>query len=142
MRGLGPRIHVLILGRDRDVDGRDKPGHDERKTFKREQRGAALICPSCQRVAGTHPCGVGQITGTCSRVPCPWIEGRFAIVTKRWARDAVDAFGARDERSDKRTAKSCGPDIPTLISTRDNALHCAGTETRKPGLRGEHEGSR
>jgi len=29
MRGLDPRIHVLIAGRQQDVDGRDKPGHDE-----------------------------------------------------------------------------------------------------------------
>jgi hypothetical protein len=27
MRGLVPRIHVFLLGQD--VDGRDKPGHDE-----------------------------------------------------------------------------------------------------------------
>jgi hypothetical protein len=41
-------------------------------------------------------CDVGQITGTfpASRARN---EGRFAIVTKRWAWDAVDAFGARDE---------------------------------------------
>jgi hypothetical protein len=76
-------------------------------------------------------CGVGQITGTYSPVSRPH-EGRFAIVTKRWARDAVDACHAQDECADKRTAKSCGPDIPTLISTRDNALHCAGTETTSP----------
>jgi hypothetical protein len=35
----------------------------------------------------------------------------------RWARDAVDACGAQDEGVAKRTAKSCGPDIPTLISS-------------------------
>jgi pilus assembly protein Flp/PilA len=28
MRGLVPRIHVFTLGQD--VDGRDKPGHDEK----------------------------------------------------------------------------------------------------------------
>jgi len=27
MRGLGPRIHVFLCG-PKDVDGRDKPGHD------------------------------------------------------------------------------------------------------------------
>jgi hypothetical protein len=27
MRGLVPRIHVFLCGKD--VDGRDKPGHDE-----------------------------------------------------------------------------------------------------------------
>jgi hypothetical protein len=29
MPGLVPGIHVLKLGRQKDVDGRDKPGHDE-----------------------------------------------------------------------------------------------------------------
>jgi hypothetical protein len=28
MPGLVPGIHVLIVGRAKDVDGRDKPGHD------------------------------------------------------------------------------------------------------------------
>jgi hypothetical protein len=29
MPGLVPGIHVFSLGTDQDVDGRDKPGHDE-----------------------------------------------------------------------------------------------------------------
>jgi hypothetical protein len=29
MPGLGPGIHALLLLREKDVDGRDKPGHDE-----------------------------------------------------------------------------------------------------------------
>jgi hypothetical protein len=32
-------------------------------------------------------------------------------------RDAVDAFGARDECTNKRTAKSCGLDASTLASS-------------------------
>ena len=52
----------------------------------------ALKCRSCL------PCAVGQITGISPRVPCPWIEGRFAIVTERWARNAMDALAACDER--------------------------------------------
>ena len=40
-------------------------------------------------------------------------EGRFAIVTDV-GRDAVDALAAQDERRLRRTAKSCGPDAPTL----------------------------
>jgi hypothetical protein len=55
-----------------------------------------LICPSCQCAAGLFACDDGQITGTFPRVFCPH-EGRFAIVTKRGAGDAVDAAGARDE---------------------------------------------
>jgi len=34
---------------------------------------------------------VGQISATSSRHPAPLKEGRFAIVTERWVRDAVDA---------------------------------------------------
>ena len=52
----------------------------------------ALKCRSCL------PCAVGQITGISPRVPCPWIEGRFAIVTERWERNAMDALAACDER--------------------------------------------
>jgi hypothetical protein len=29
MPGLVPGIHVLVLSGPKDVDGRDKPGHDE-----------------------------------------------------------------------------------------------------------------
>jgi hypothetical protein len=29
MPGLVPGIHVLALSNNKDVDGRDKPGHDE-----------------------------------------------------------------------------------------------------------------
>jgi hypothetical protein len=32
MAGLVPAIHVLSLERMKDVDARDKPGHDERGT--------------------------------------------------------------------------------------------------------------
>ena len=39
----------------------------------------------------------------------------------------------------ERTAKSCGPDASTLASTRDNALHCAGTGARKPGSQEREE---
>jgi hypothetical protein len=49
-----------------------------------------LICPSCQFAADIFACDVGQITGIFPRVFCSQ-EGRFAIVTKRWAEDAVDA---------------------------------------------------
>jgi hypothetical protein len=31
MPGLDPGIHVLLSVFDKDVDGRDKPGHDEEK---------------------------------------------------------------------------------------------------------------
>jgi len=35
----------------------------------------------------------------------------------------MDVCHAQDERNDRRTAKPCGPDIPTLISSlRDDEL--------------------
>jgi len=39
---------------------------------------------------------VGPISASTPAVPCPH-EGRFAIVTKRWAWDAMDAFSSRGE---------------------------------------------
>jgi hypothetical protein len=49
-------------------------------------------------------------------------EGRIAIVTNaRW--DAVDADSAVDETRMRRTVKSCGPDAPTLASSRWSKLH-------------------
>src|SRR5512135_2101423 len=55
---------------------------------------------------------------------------------ERWARDAVDACRAKDERACRRTAKSCGPDAPTLATTGDDASHHAGMVARKPGSPG------
>jgi hypothetical protein len=66
-------------------------------------------------------------------------EGRLAIVTNA-RRDAVDASGASDEGAGLRTAKSCGPDAPTLASSRWSDL--LATVTKKPGHRGEREGNR
>jgi hypothetical protein len=43
------------------------------------------------------------------------LGGALAIVTNV-GRDAMDAEASLDERRLWRTAKSCGPDIPTLIS--------------------------
>jgi len=73
------------------------------------------------------------------RSPSRPIEGRLAIVTDA-GRDAVDADSAFDEWRVRRTAKSCGPDAPTLVSSwRSNSLT---TVANKPGHRGEHEGNR
>ena len=58
---------------------------------------------------------VGQIISTNSPRPAP-TEGRLAIVTNA-GRDAVDVDSAFDEWRLKRTAKSCGPDAPTLASS-------------------------
>jgi hypothetical protein len=79
-----------------------------------------------------------------SRYPVPTrgaLRGRHG----RRERDAVDAVasGARSACGRmmlQRTAKSCGPDAPTLVSSwRSNP---SMTVANKPGHRGEHEGSR
>jgi hypothetical protein len=66
-------------------------------------------------------------------------EGRIAIVTDAGL-DAMDAGGAADESAGLRTAKSCGPDAPTLASSlRIDPLMMVAN---KPGHQGEHEGNR
>jgi hypothetical protein len=46
----------------------------------------------------------------------PHQKGRIMIVASA-GRDAVDADGAFDEWRRKRTAKTCGPGTPTLVSS-------------------------
>jgi hypothetical protein len=50
-------------------------------------------------------------------------------------RDAVDACCADDERHGRRTAKSCGPDAPTLVSSFAEVipLDDGGKQARSPG---------
>jgi hypothetical protein len=55
----------------------------------------------------------------------------------------MDAEVANDERHLARTAKSCGPDIPTLMSNWRRCFRIMASDgDTKPGLRGEHEGNR
>ena len=70
---------------------------------------------------------------------CP-TEGRLEIVTDA-GQDAVDADALTDERRLMRTAKSCGPDAPTLASSCADDSRAA-TVAKEPGHRGEHEGNR
>src|SRR5216683_2094742 len=99
---------------------------------------------------------VGQIISTNSRHPTPQ-EGRIAIVTNAgW--DAVDAaaFCARwdrragssglvsdqqhaDERRFSRTAKSCGPDAPTLASS---SRSCVGPTGLRQNISADDGGKR
>src|SRR5262245_3413804 len=51
MRGLDPRIHVF-LAKKQGVDGRDKPGHDERR--RQPNRENALGTTVLLRGAGGH----------------------------------------------------------------------------------------
>jgi hypothetical protein len=61
-------------------------------------------------------------------------RGAFRDRHERWLRDAVDALALTDERRSRRTAKSCGPDIPTLISSWRGCLRIAlTTVAKKPG---------
>ena len=46
---------------------------------------------------------------------------------------------AADERRVKRTAKSCGPDAPTLASSPQEAKLLRAMVAKKPGHQGEHE---
>jgi hypothetical protein len=66
-------------------------------------------------------------------------RGARAIVTDA-GRDAVDTDGAEDDRRLRWTAKSCGPDAPTLESSRWS--NPPATVAKEPGHRGEHEGNR
>jgi hypothetical protein len=69
------------------------------------------------------------------RRPVPLSEGRLAIVTNA-GRDAVDAGGALDEGAGMRTAKSCGPDAPTLASSSRGIVFReseGGKKARSPG---------
>ena len=63
--------------------------------------------------------------------PVPF-RGALAIVTtrggERWTRRA-----ATDERSSKRTAKACGPDVAVLASMHPEATVSRGaTEAKEP----------
>ena len=51
----------------------------------------------------------------------------------------MDAGGAADESAYLRTAKSCGPDAPTLASSSREANFLRATVANKPGHRGERE---
>jgi hypothetical protein len=82
----------------------------------------------------------------------PSIDGFFCVVpphkrgvsrsSRTLRRDAVDALALQDEGRAKRTAKSCGPDAPTLASSFAGSIPAQATVAKKPGHRGEREGSR
>jgi hypothetical protein len=76
-----------------------------------------------------------QITSISSAIPARY-KGAFRDRHERKARDAMDAGGATDERANLRTAKSCGPDAPTLASSWRKAFPPAMV-ANKPGHQGE-----
>jgi hypothetical protein len=74
--------------------------------------------------------------------PVPAHRGAFRDRHKRWAGDAVDAaasaqLGLRPEKRRRtmlvRTAKSCGPDAPTLASSWRATADDGGKRARSPG---------
>jgi hypothetical protein len=72
-------------------------------------------------------------------------SSRRSAARKRGASRSSRTLGAecdgrgnsQDERCYPRTAKSCGPDTPTLVSSCANFR--AATVAKEPGHRGEHE---
>src|ERR1700722_700742 len=62
-------------------------------------------------------------------------KGAFRDRHGRRAGDAMDASGAADESATLRTAKSCGPDAPTLASSFAEATPRGdgGKKARSPG---------
>ena len=70
-------------------------------------------------------------------------EGRFAVVTNvgrgmRWTCRSCSALFARRRTTRMRTAKPCGPGIPTLmLSLRRRFRVVQVTGAKKPGPRGE-----
>jgi hypothetical protein len=69
-------------------------------------------------------------------------QGRIAIVTDVRRRDAVATRRlsalAAPTKAFSRTAKSCGPDLPTLGSSLA-VMICKAMEAIKPGTPREHE---
>ena len=75
-----------------------------------------------------------QITHISFAIPAH-TQGAFRDRHERRAGDAMDAGGAADESAISRTAKSCGPDAPTLASSLAEATPRGdgGNKARSPG---------
>jgi hypothetical protein len=71
----------------------------------------------------------------------PRLKGAFRDRHERGVRDAMDACRAKDECVAERTAKSCGPDIPTLISSLSMMIFRRWWQ-ESPAHQGDHEGNR
>ena len=56
------------------------------------------------------------------------------MIVANAGRDAVDAEGAFDEWRRKRTAKTCGPGTPTLVSSSREVTRM--TVAKRPGAPG------
>ena len=97
------------------------------------------VQPRFEKFSRAAPLDVPPKSEIFSRASRP-TRGAFRDRHGRRERDAMDADGAADESAGLRTAKSCGPDAPTLASSWRN--YPLTTVAKKPGHRGEHEGNR
>jgi hypothetical protein len=152
MAGTGPTTTAW-------QDGRQCPQSTARcaplpqPTAKRAERACAPCpnCPSGQSVAADlllifeSRLDISKNQKHHPDIPPRSKEGAYRpIVTTRGARDAMDALVTRADCFPRgrtalmRTAKSCGPDTPTLVSSCADAIRAA-MGAIKPGPQGERE---
>ncbi len=106
---------------DKVVDGRVKPGHDgsaqaiahHLTAFQRRE----LICPSCQSAAGARVEPSGKSPAQ-FRASCARSKRGVSRSSRTLGGEAVDAFVCERRTQKRRTAKSCGPGISTLMPSR------------------------
>jgi hypothetical protein len=92
------------------------PRMTKMKAMTKKEKSDLHVQPPLQKYFCSR---LGQITCISLAIPSH-TEGRFAIVTDV-RRDAVDARSALTKALSLRTAKSCGPDAPTLASSSREA---------------------
>jgi len=89
------------------------------RTFLGSASPGSVICPTGKNLSSPLRKNISDFPkAQISLYPlssCP-TEGRLEIVTDA-GQDAVDADALTDERRLMRTAKTCGPDTPTLVSS-------------------------
>ena len=82
-------------------------------------------------------CAVGQITATSFSRPAPE-RGAYAQSPRTLGAGCDGRVGVARRAIQARTAKSCGPGIPTLVSSL-RMIEPQATVAKEPGHRGEHE---
>jgi len=118
-------------------DGRARCSHRPSfpSPFAARSPDGQIAAPPVQPPPQKYSCSLfAQITST-SPASRPE-RGAYRDRHGRWVRDAVDAGGAADESAGLRTAKSCGPDAPTLASSSREARLLGGDggkQARSPG---------
>jgi len=129
----------------RTVYAPPSPTRGEGRTLSRRQSFSlltrpALICPSCQSAAigavDLTPKSAAHLVRPVSN------RGAFRDRHERETGCGGREASALDETRLMRTAKSCGPDAPTLASSFAGNYSCEATVANKPGHRGEREGNR